>query len=76
MEFLKNNLDIFSWSYDDLPRIDKGVTEHLLNIDLKRQLIQQRRRFFFFFFASKRNKEIMEEIDKLIAVERSTILNG
>lgn len=75
MEFLKNNLDIFSWSYDDLPRIDKGVTEHLLNVDLKRQLIQQRRRFFF-FFASKRNKEIMEEIDKLIAVERSTILNG
>ena len=75
MEFLKNNLDIFSWSYDDLPRIDKGVTEHLLNVDLKRQLIQQRRRFFF-FFASKRNKEIMKEIDKLIAVERSTILNG
>ena len=48
MEFLKNNLDIFSWSYDDLPRIDKGVTEHLLNVDLKRQLIQRRRRFFFF----------------------------
>jgi len=63
MEFLKNNLNIFSWSYNDFPRIDEGVTEHLLNVDLKRQPVQQRRRFF----ASERNKEIMEEIVKLIA---------
>ena len=63
MEFLKNNLNIFFWSYDDFPRIDKGVTEHLLNVDLKRKPVQQRRRSF----ASERNKEIMEEIVKLIA---------
>lgn len=59
MEFLKNNLDIFSWSHDNLPRIDKGVTEHLLNVDLKRHPVQQRKGFF----TPERNKEIVEEVD-------------
>ena len=34
MEFLKQNLDIFTWTHEDMLGIDNKVIEHRLNVDL------------------------------------------
>ena len=34
MEFLKRNLDVFSWSHKDMPGILENVIQHRLNMDL------------------------------------------
>ena len=62
MEFLKQNLDIFTWTHKDMRGIDNKVTEHKLNIDPTRKPVQQKRRVF----APERNKVIMEEVEKLL----------
>ena len=33
VKFLKKNLDAFALSHEDMPRIDKNVIEHCLNVD-------------------------------------------
>ena len=43
MEFLKRNLDIFSWSHEDMPGILENVIQHQLNVDLGKNHAQQRR---------------------------------
>ena len=40
VKFLKKNLGVFAWSYEDMPRIDKNVIEHCLNVDLTKELVQ------------------------------------
>ena len=37
VKFLKKNLDVFAWSYEDMPGIDGNVTEHCLNVDLMKK---------------------------------------
>ena len=46
VQFLKENLDVFAWSYEDMPNISPKVIQHKLNVDLERKLIQQRRQVF------------------------------
>ena len=48
-----------------MPRIDKEVIEHSLNVDLTKKLVQQKRRVF----ALEWNKAVMEEVEKLLAAE-------
>ena len=43
MEFLKRNLDVFSWSHEDMPSILENVIQHRLNVDLGKNPAQQRR---------------------------------
>lgn len=62
VEFLKKNLDIFSWIHEDMPSIDNKVIEHRLNDDLTKKPIQQKRRVF----APERNKVVIEEVEKLL----------
>ena len=33
VEFLKQNLDVFAWTHEDMPGIDNEVIEHKLNFD-------------------------------------------
>jgi hypothetical protein len=33
IEFLKNNLDVFAWTYDDMPGIDPEAICHKLNVN-------------------------------------------
>ena len=40
VKFLKKNLDVFAWSHEDMPRIDRNVIEHCLNVDLTKELVQ------------------------------------
>ena len=62
MKFLKKNLDVFAWSHEDMPGIDRRVIEHSLNIYATKKPIQQKRRVF----APEQNKAITEEVEKLL----------
>ena len=63
ISFLKDNLDVFTWSHEDMPGISANVIQHRLNVDPEKKLVQQRRRVF----APKWNKAIMDEVNKLLA---------
>nr|XP_023920863.1 uncharacterized protein LOC112032326 [Quercus suber] len=59
---LKDNLDVFAWSHEDMPGILANIIQHRLNVDHKKKPVQQKRRFF----APKRNKVVMDEVNKLL----------
>ncbi|XP_050243797.1 uncharacterized protein LOC126692285 [Quercus robur] len=46
IQFLKENLDVYAWSHEDMPGIAPEVIQHKLNVNPKRKPIQQRRRVF------------------------------
>ena len=62
VEFLKENLDVFAWTHEDMSGIDDRVIVHRLNVDMMKKPIQQKSRVF----ALERNKAIMEEVEKLL----------
>ena len=63
INFLKDNLDVFAWSHEDMLGIPANIIQHHLNVDPKKKLVQQRRRVF----APERNKAVMDEVNKLLA---------
>ena len=42
IEFLKENLDVFAWSHEDIPGISPKIIQHKLNVDPERKPVQQR----------------------------------
>ena len=46
IEFLKENLNVFAWSHEDMPSISPKIIQHKLNVDPERKLVQQRRKAF------------------------------
>jgi hypothetical protein len=64
IEFLKDNIDVFSWMHEDMPGIDISVISHTLNVDLSTRPIKQKRRVF----ASDRNQAISDKVKKLLTV--------
>ena len=46
VNFLKDNLDVFAWSHEDMPGILTGIIQHRLNVDPEKKPVQQRRRVF------------------------------
>ena len=62
IRFLKENLDVFAWSHDDMPGISSEVIQHKLNVDPERKPIQQRRRTF----APERDQAVAGEVTKLL----------
>ena len=63
ISFLKDNLDVFAWSHEDMLGIPANIIQHHLNVDPKKKLVQQRRRVF----APEQNKAVMDEVNKLLA---------
>ena len=63
IQFLKENLDVFAWTHEDMPDISPKVIQHNLNVDSERKPIQQRRRVF----TPKRNQAITEKVNKLLS---------
>ena len=43
VEFLKQNLDVFAWTYEDMLGIGNKVIEHKLNVDPTKKPVQQKR---------------------------------
>ena len=62
VKFLKENLDVFAWSHEDMPCISRDIIQHQLNVNPERKLVQQRWRVF----ALEWNRAIMDEVDKLL----------
>jgi len=62
IQFLKENLDVFAWSHEDMPDISPEVIQHRLNLDPERKPIQQRRRVF----APERDQAVTDEVNKLL----------
>ena len=63
VNFLKDNLNVFAWSHEDMPGIPSIIIQHRLNVDPKKKPVQLRRRAF----APERNRAIMDEVNKLLA---------
>ena len=40
IEFLKENLDVFTWSLEDMPGISPKIIQHKLNVDPERKPVQ------------------------------------
>ena len=40
IEFLKENLDVFAWSHEDMPSMSPKIIQHKLNVDPKRKPVQ------------------------------------
>ena len=46
VQFLKDNLDVFAWSHEDMPDISTKIIQHKLNVDSEKKPVQERRRVF------------------------------
>ena len=42
VQFLKENLDVFTWSHEDMLDTSPRVIKHKLNVDPEKKLVQQR----------------------------------
>ncbi|EHA8591828.1 hypothetical protein COCNU_contig68166401G000010 [Cocos nucifera] len=62
--FLRRNADVFAWTPADMPEIDIEVMEHPLTVDSRHRSIKEKMRYH----APKRQKAIVEEVDKLLKV--------
>ena len=63
VNFLKDNLDVFAWSHEDMPGIPVTIIQHRLNVDPEKKPVQQRRRVF----DPERNRAVTDEVNKLLA---------
>ena len=61
MTFLGSNRDVFTWSHENMPRIDPSVMAHRLNVSPSFPPIRQKKRVF----ALERDRAIAEEVRKL-----------
>ena len=59
---LKENLDVFAWSHEDMPNISPAIIQHRLNVNPERKPVQQRRRAF----ALKQDQAVTEKVTKLL----------
>ena len=62
VQFLKENLDVFAQSHEDMPGISPRVIEHKLNVNPEKKPVQQKQ----WAFAPKRNQTITDEVNKLL----------
>ena len=58
IHFLRENIDVFAWSHEDISGIDPSVITHRLNIYPSSKPVRQKKRVF----APKRDNAIKEEV--------------
>ena len=46
IQFPRKSIDVFTWSHDDMPRIDPSVITHRLNVYPSSKLVRQKKRVF------------------------------
>ena len=63
VQFLKENLDFFTWSYKDMPGISLKVIQHKLSVDPKMKSVQQKRQVF----ALEWNQAVTDKVNKLLS---------
>ena len=62
--FLRGNIDVFAWSYKDMPGISLEHTVHSLKIDLAFPPARQKQ----IRFSPEWNKVINDEVDRLLEI--------
>ena len=65
VQFLKENLDVFAWSHEDILGISLKVIQHKLNVNPEKKPIQQRQ----WIFAPEWNQAITDKIYKLLLAD-------
>ena len=65
VQVLKENVDVFAWSHEDMPGIDPRVITHRLNVSPSFKPIRQKKRVF----APERKNAIKDEVHKLMAAK-------
>ena len=45
INFLKDSLDIFAWSHEDMPGIPADIIQHHLNVDPEKKLVSREEEF-------------------------------
>ena len=65
VQFLRENIDVFAWSHEDMPSIDPSVITHRLNVYPSSKPVCQKKRVF----APKRDNAIKEEVQKLTTAQ-------
>ena len=58
IRFLRENIDVFAWSHEDMLGIDPSVITHRLNVYPSSKPMRQKKRVF----APKRDNAIKEEV--------------
>jgi hypothetical protein len=62
VDFLHRNMEVFAWSYEDMPGISPEEIVHVLNVDPTMKLVKQKSRKF----APERIEAIAEKVKKLL----------
>ena len=65
VQFLRENIDVFAWSHEDMSGIDPGVITHRLNVYPSSKPVRQKKRVF----APERDNAIKEEVQKLTTAQ-------
>ena len=63
VQFLKENLDVFVWSHEDMPGIAPEIIQHKLNVNPDRKPVQQKQKVF----APEQDQAVTDEVTKLLA---------
>ena len=63
--FLRENQDVFAWSYEDMPEIDPSIIVHKLNVSPSFPLFRKKK----WVFTQEQDKAIAEEVHKLQEAE-------
>ena len=61
VQFLRENINVFAWSHEDIPGIDPSVITYRLNVYPSSKPVRQKKRVF----APERDNAIKEEVQKL-----------
>ena len=65
VRFLRENVDVFAWSHEDMPGIDPSIITHRLNVYPSSKPVHQKKRVF----APERDNAIKEEVQKLTTAQ-------
>ena len=65
VQFLRENIDVFAWSHEDMVGIDPNVIIHHLNVYSSSKLVCQKKRVF----APERDNDNKEEVQKLTTMQ-------
>ena len=63
MALLEKYVDVFAWTYDEMPGLDPGLMVHSLNVDLGIKPVDQPARVFH----TDVEAQITQEVKKLLA---------
>ena len=64
MTLLQKYMDVFAWTYDEMPGLDPGLVVHSLNVDLGVKPVVQPARVFHIDL----EVQITQEVKKLLVV--------